>query len=528
MPTPLTDRPCVAIRDTATAPFKRFNLVMYGGYSVFYFYCPLLLKRRGLSSTLVGSVLALRPVVGTLVTPLWSTMADYLGSHRVLHAFGLLVGSSSRALYLLMPTEPALLVMGAVLSESLTCHIVPLTDAATFLGLERLGRSKDEYALQRLWGAVSAGWIFVPLAGILLSFSTSQATDWTIVLGMHVGLLSVCACFTRELWAVGRPRTVDVRPDAVRPRGAATGGMRTTLQRLRQQLRFQWSVFGRCAIFFACGGFHAVTEGYIFLYLEQLGASELLDGLAITSTCLAEVAVMALAPGLVARFGVDGCLLLVLGAYLVRFTGYACLPLLMPHTWLILPIQLLHGLTFGLYWTVGVSYAASCAPAGLEATVQGGFTALISAGQTVALLIGGCLFDAIGGARLYQRAALAAGAVGLFAAVLTFCGPTTDLTGSARAQVATERPAMVDEPAGIPPAMLEATGGEAPGSIGEQAAAGADEVPAQASKMSETAATLLGTGMLRSDAASQGKGIANSSIQSYHGKARDVQNNVQM
>ena len=127
-----------------------------------------------------------------------------------------------------------------------------------------------------------------------------------------------------------------------------------------------------------------------------------------------------------------------------------------------------------------------------------------------------------------ERAALAAGAVGLFAAVLTFCGPTTELTGSARAQVATERPAMVDEPAGIPPAMLEATGGEAPGSIGEQAAAGADEVPAQASKMSETAATLLGTGMLRSDAASQGKGIANSSIQSYHGKARDVQNNVQM
>ena len=58
------------ICDRATAVVKPFNVAFYGGYAVWYFYCPLLLRWRGVPSGLIGVVLAVRPVVGAAVTPL--------------------------------------------------------------------------------------------------------------------------------------------------------------------------------------------------------------------------------------------------------------------------------------------------------------------------------------------------------------------------------------------------------------------------------------------------------------------------
>lgn len=90
----------------------------------------------------------------------------------------------------------------------------------------------------------------------------------------------------------------------------------------------------------------------------------------------------------------------------------------MPYTWVVLPIQLLHGITFGLYWTVGVGYAAESAPKGLDATLQGAFAALISAAQIAALSVAGPLLDAYGGASLYRGCAGVAALVGLLPAAL--------------------------------------------------------------------------------------------------------------
>ena len=414
--------------DRPTLPFKLFNLAMYGGYSVFYFYCPLLLSRRGVPATLIGSVLALKPIVGTLVTPAWTAAADALSAHRCLHSVVLVIGSSSRLLYLVAPIDPApLLLLAAALSEALTCSIIPLSDAATFMGLERLGRSRDDYAQQRLWGAISAGWIFLPLAGALMSACPRDAA-WSLVLGFHIGLLSLSAIV--PIWSVG------LRASQPTPTPAAAGGGRASRPTARAAfallihttlLRSSWRGRVRCVIFLCCGAFHAVTEGYIFLYLDTLHGSELLDGLAITFTCLSEVLVMAISERIVRRLGgLDGCLLLVLVCYLLRFVGYACLPA-MPYTWVILPIQLLHGITFGLYWTIGVQWAAACTPAGLPATLQGAFAALISLGQTIALTLGGYAFERVGGAKLYAVAGLVAACVGLVAACLAACG--SDVAG---------------------------------------------------------------------------------------------------
>ena len=444
--------------DRPMAIAKVFNCIYYGGYSIFYFYSPLLLRWRGVPANLIGVLLAVRTVVGMLVTPLWTALADALGRHQLFHQLFLVLGSTSRLLYLVTPAAPAPLVAAAVLSEVLTCGMTPLGDTAIVKALKRLDRPTEHYARQRLWGAIGAGWIFMPLAGALLDGRT-HTESWAIVLELHISLLVLSACMVSRLWRIGEsqggaedalgpqpspPRAPSSDTDAVsrqpddKPQPAGERRSRgASIVTLLRSVRPTWRGFARCVLFFWCGCFHAATvrederglarpcqraqkqhpqrarlrcalqEGFLFLYLDSLGASALLEGVAILFTCLSEVLIMAVAQSLIVRLTIDGCLVLIFGCYLVRFVAYVALPA-MPSLWLVLPAQLLHGITFGLYWTAGATYAAACAPEGLAATFQGAFSALKDGGATLALVAGGVIFGHVGGEGLYRISAMTA------------------------------------------------------------------------------------------------------------------------
>ena len=63
---------------------------------------------------------------------------------------------------------------------------------------------------------------------------------------------------------------------------------------------------------------------------------------------------------------------LVLFVFGVRFILYGHVV----NPWLFLPIELLNGLTFGIFYTVMTSYAYRVAPRGSQATMQGVFGAV--------------------------------------------------------------------------------------------------------------------------------------------------------
>jgi predicted MFS family arabinose efflux permease len=141
-------------------------------------------------------------------------------------------------------------------------------------------------------------------------------------------------------------------------------------------------------------------------------------GLSITVTCLAEVPVFHFSGSIIKRLGVCGSADLVLAAFVVRLVAYSTMST-WPTVWLVLAVEPLHGLTFGLAWATGTAFAKSAAPPGLEATMQGAFqSTYFGLGTGLGGLVGGYTYQWLGPAGCFAVAAAGVLAGWLLAYVL--------------------------------------------------------------------------------------------------------------
>ena len=107
---------------------------------------------------------------------------------------------------------------------------------------------------------------------------------------------------------------------------------------------------------------------YAFLYFKALGAPQGLLGLQLTVQCfLGEVPVMFFAGWIIKKLGFKHSISLSVGGTVLRLGIYA----FGTNPWLMLPVETLHGLSFGLFYSAMTLYANRIAPKGTEATVQG-------------------------------------------------------------------------------------------------------------------------------------------------------------
>ena len=154
-------------------------------------------------------------------------------------------------------------------------------------------------------------------------------------------------------------------------------------------------------IFLAMGVSMAVTDVFLFLWLDEQGASRLLMGLALCFTCLSEVVVFAKEKAIKRALSTRWSVSLILLCYALRQWFYAALPAL-ANPWTVLPVQLLHGITFGLYWSVGNAFVHEIAPRGLNSAIMGVFGGCNSGGGFLGALGGGMLYRLGGGGFLFR------------------------------------------------------------------------------------------------------------------------------
>ena len=244
----------------------------------------------------------------------------------------------------------------------------PLTDHFT---LEVLGNKRQgDYGKQRVWGTVGWG---------LASFAVG--------LGSQVGLKnSICAPdFSLYFYLFGGFTALSV----VFAIGIAVGH-KSDHNRIKEQETSFWFRLRlllknpRVVLFLLAawliGMLMSVIENFLFWFIEDLGGGQTIMGLSVLVMSVGEIPAFILSGHLISRIGYMATLCLTFICYAVRFVAYSFITI----PWTVLPVELLHGVTYALRSAAIVSYARAVAPKGLEATAQTLFEGVLTG------LGGGC------------------------------------------------------------------------------------------------------------------------------------------
>jgi MFS transporter, PPP family, 3-phenylpropionic acid transporter len=352
---------------------KAFYFCFYAASSCLIPFLALYYRQAGLSGAQIGLLVGISPIITWLAAPLWGALADSTRRHRLL-LMVTIAGTISMVALLSRAAQLIWLLPIVAGYAFFSAPIMPLVDNSV---MDLLGERRELYGRQRVWGAIGWG-VAASLAGLLVDRFGLGFSFYAFIFFMGVGL-AVSARLRVSGGTIGQPFWQGIQ----------------TLASNRSL------VFFLVTVLFASMG-SGIINNYLFLYLADLGASETLMGLSLTVATLSEIPVFFFSAVLLRKFGARGLLLMSLLAYVVRLLAYT----LMPPVWLVLPINLLHGLTFSALWVAGVSYANEVAPKGMGATAQGLFTGMtMGLGAAGGALLGGTLYDSLGPAMMYRAAA---------------------------------------------------------------------------------------------------------------------------
>jgi MFS family permease len=354
---------------------KAFYFCFYAAAAVLMPFLALYYESLGLSGRQIGFLAGISPLVSLVGAPLWGALADVSRRHKVIWTITI-TGAITMALVLSQTTIFLLLIPVVIVYALFASPIIPLADNAV---MALLAKRKDQYGRQRIWGAIGWG-IAAPLIGLLIETRGLHWSFWGYAGIMFVGLLIV--------------QKIPFRQASVQV--PFWRGARTLLSN-RSWLLFLFLVF-------VGGAGQAVVHNFLFLYMNELGASKTMMGFALTVATISELPMFLFADRLLTRWSAKG--LFVFGTMIYVFRALALSYINAP--WMILITQLLHGMTFTSMWVAGVSYAAEIAPPGLGTTAQGLLSGVFMGIATATgAMVGGILFQDYGGSIMYRTMSIA-------------------------------------------------------------------------------------------------------------------------
>jgi PPP family 3-phenylpropionic acid transporter len=355
------------------APSTRLRLLYflyYGNVGTYLPYFAAYLRGLGFSGREIGLVQMVPSLLAPVVAISWASFADHRSSPR--RALRLAAGWAALAV-LLLPFAREPWQVGAVVAlMSLGDRaVVPLLDSVT---LEWCRESPGtSYARIRLFGSV--GFIALSLlAGRALTMRGDRPADPLVP-----AVVVVCVV-AYALVARGTPATAG-HPDRPAARDMLALARDRRLHLLLAACAVHWA---------ACAPFHLLFG----VLVRDLGLPSDVTGVGMGVGVLAEIAVLLAFPRLERRlplrvlFAIAFLGSAIRWALLSRASGalaVACL-------------QLLHGLTFGLFWGSAMQALAALVPAPLRATGQAAFSAVVfGGGNAVGYALAGIGYDRLGG-----------------------------------------------------------------------------------------------------------------------------------
>jgi len=322
----------------------------------------------GLSGAEIGLVNTLSPLMGMLGGPSWGVLSDRLRNPRLV-LMAAVFGGISSLLALSLATSLTGIALATAAYTLFASAFVPLLDS---LNLGLLGENRARYGRQRMWGSIGfivGSWLF----GLILQQS-----------GLHVLFYGVAAGLLLLLPGLAVLKI----PQPPKQRAPWSG----FVQFIRQP---HWLVFTASLVLI--GIVNTAMSNFLGVYIKDLKGGENLIGTAAALGVVTELPVMYFSSYLLKRFGSRGLMAIGFAFFAIRMALYALIP---SPNW-VLPIALLHGLTFTPFWVGSVSYASELAPENLKATAQGIFMSVVHLAAVVSSPVNGALYDWLGAAQFF-------------------------------------------------------------------------------------------------------------------------------
>jgi PPP family 3-phenylpropionic acid transporter len=369
---------------TPRSAISLFYFTYLGALGIFWPYFSLYLRSVGLGPAEVTQVMALYPVMGLVAPPLFGLVSDARRARgwmlRIVSAVTLIgfaaffvAGSHRLALYLSLG-----------LFAFCRAPILPLTDASAFEAARRYGGS---YGRMRVWGSV--GFLIAALITGALVDARGQA------------MVLPATCVSLGL-AAGASWLMPAPPPEARPQAFAA-----TLRLLRMP-DLWWllaaAMLGQLAT--------AAYDAGFSMHLRALGHPSRFVGIAWAVGVGAEVVFMMTQGALFRRVQPSSAFAFALGTATVR---WALLSYVTSST-VILILQPLHAITFGCFYTAGVTLMRDRGGADAPAAAQGLYASALGLGSMIGMWATGRLLEQGGGTLVY-RCAAAAALLGTVAAV---------------------------------------------------------------------------------------------------------------
>ncbi len=346
-----------------------YYFLYFGAVAFLFPFLALFYKAHGLTGSQMGELAAVSPLISFFGAPLWNGVADASHRHKLTAVVAVLGVVTIAFVFPNLATFAAMLVM-ICLYSFFNSPTGSLVDSAV---MALLGDRKERYGRIRLWGTVGYG-VIAPIASIAIGRYGVKWAFWGYALIMAVGLLVLIPLPFRQSQS----------------NRSFFGGMRQLFSHRA------WVLF--LVMVFIAGAGMATYNNYFLVYMQSLGSSSALMGLALTIATASEVPAMFFSDRILRRFGARGMLIIAMSTIGLRLLAYSATSA----TWLILLIQVVHGLTFAAVYTAGVYFADQVAPPGMKATAQGMFNGtLMGFGAGAGGLLGGVLMDRFSPSTMY-------------------------------------------------------------------------------------------------------------------------------
>jgi len=362
---------------------KAFYLCFFLAVGALLPFLVLYYEQLGLTGQQIGLITGASPLVTMLSAALWGGIADGTKQHQRVLLIALL-GIVLTVPFLLVTEQLIWLLLVTIILSFFTSPIMPLIDNAV---LSLLDTQSHRYGKIRLWGAIGFG-CSPPIVGYLIG---DGVIIWAF--GIYLVLIGGCILIARRLPMTQAESAVGSEQPS---QDVSFWQKFCTLMMDRS-----WVLF--LLVIFITGMSAAVMQNYLFLYMNQIGASETLMGIALSVAMLGEITLFVFSEWLLKRYRPHQLLMFAMLGHSVRLVLYSYIST----PWLVLPVQILHGCSFALIWITAVEYAKQLAPPGMGATAQGILNSVnFGIASAIGSFIGGYLYQQMGPHLMFRWAGL--------------------------------------------------------------------------------------------------------------------------